>query len=162
MDEKELLEKEILINGKVEGIFRNIEAQILKDALDNFAERENEVEGIKKFIEKINELREIYTNEYREFIVNIDKLKKRAGLDNIIAQNLKKEFIGIITDLNTYENMLTHMKIRVEGLTQRLKDEKNKNLITDILEKMHTAYNDYLRLNRQVNNQLEVLELSIK
>ncbi|MGV8172257.1 MAG: hypothetical protein ACP5OA_06215 [Candidatus Woesearchaeota archaeon] len=162
MNEEKILEKDILINEKIEEIFRNIEAHILKDAMDNFAQRDDEVKGIEKFIEKIDDLRQIYTREYKEFIANIDQLKRRAGLDNASAQTLKSEFMNIITDLNTYENMLVYMKRHIEELTQRLKDEKNRNLITDILNKMHTAYNDYCRLNQLVIDKLKNLENNMK
>ena len=52
MEEKEFLTNEIQIDNKVEDILRNIEAKILKEALDNFAQVEDEIAGIDKFIEK--------------------------------------------------------------------------------------------------------------
>jgi nitrate/nitrite-specific signal transduction histidine kinase len=75
---------------------------------------------------------------------------------------MKESFRGIIVDLNVYENMLAHMKMNIEGLKERLRDEKNKNLIMDIVEKMRKAYNDYRELNKRVDNELKVLKASIK
>jgi hypothetical protein len=162
MDEKALLERDVQINEKVEGIFLLIESQIVKDSLDNFAQRSDEVAGISKFIEQIDELRQVYTNEEKEFNNNIQVLKREAKLSPNMAEYMKESFRGIIVDLNVYENMLAHMKMNIEGLKERLRDEKNKNLIMDIVEKMRKAYNDYRELNKRVDNELKVLKASIK
>jgi hypothetical protein len=162
MDEAKFLEHNIDINRRVEEIFRSIEAQILKDALDNFAQRHDEIQALKKFIEKIRDLRDIYTGEHRDFVSRINELKRLAGLDGATAQELNKDFIGIITDLNAYEKMLEFMKLKIEELTQRLKDENNKNLVKEILEKMHESYNDYIRLNKIVIDKFRILRARIK
>jgi len=161
MEEKEFLTNEIQIDNKVEDILRNIEAKILKEALDNFAQVEDEIAGIDKFIEKIGILETIYEKEQKDIKDNSPMLIKEGASDPTI-KNILLDIIKINENLKIYQKMLNAMKINIQNKGQRLKDKQNKSQIKDIFEEIQKAYTRYVNENQLVIEILEQIRASIK
>jgi len=151
------IEKDIVIDERIEEIFRKIEGNILKETLDTFAKRDDEIRGLKKCIDQIDEMREIYTKELKGLIDN---------KNNLIQNGISKEaYTAVLSDLNKliihvneYENFIRHMVMRIQNLTQRLKDNDGGQVLKQIIEGIHTSYNNYIANNQEVISELRKIK----
>jgi len=162
MEEKTFLTSEVQIDAKAEDILRNIEEKVLRDALDNFADKEDEIEGIQKFISRINVLEDIYTKEQKDIKENNSELLKEGAKEQTINAALA-DLIKITADLNMYRRMLSAIEGDITKYAdKRLKDEKLQIAqIKDIFKEMQTAYNDYINKNEEVIQKLNQIKSSI-
>jgi len=162
MEEKTFLTSEVQIDAKAEDILRNIEEKVLRDALDNFADKEDEIVGIQKFISRINVLEDIYTKEQKDIKENNSELLKEGAKEQTINAALA-DLIKITADLNMYRRMLSAIEGDITKYAdKRLKDEKLQIAqIKDIFKEMQTAYNDYINKNEEVIQKLNQIRSSI-
>jgi hypothetical protein len=162
MEEKKFVTDEMQIDTKAEDIIRSIEAKILKDTLDNFADKDDEIEGLKKFIDRINILETIYTKEQKDINENKSELMKEGAKELSVTSALA-DLIKITSDLDEYRRMLIAIEDDISKYAyKRLKDEKNQvEQIKDIAKEMHDAYNDYIKNNEKVIELLNQIRVSL-
>jgi hypothetical protein len=157
INENTFLKNEIDVDMKIESILRNIEAKILKDAMDPFAQKE--IRELQIFIDKTEALRNIYTKEQNEIITNRPELLREGATDQALTAILT-DLIKIIKDLEEYAGMLNAMKRDIIHTNMTLKDAKDQ--ILEISDGMKVAYSDYIQKNEQTIKLLAQIRSNIR
>jgi hypothetical protein len=153
-NETQFIDMEIKVDEKIEDIFRIIEGKVLKEDFSNMMEGPEEIKILSQCITKARDIKQIYEQEQRAFIVHQQNLQ-RQGVTNEAFKKTYDDIELMIKRIDEYIRSLEHF---IEWIAQSKNSfEQLKPQAREHTAQIHEAYNRFIKDNEDTLNKLKIV-----
>ncbi len=162
--EIEFIEKEMMLDSKMEDIYRIIEQKMLmmknsfKEGLSP-SEGQKEAEWLTSTIDRLRELKKLYLVEKSDWKIHEVTLMSR-GLNPNIKTKVEQELDKIIEEVDQYGNSLIWFAHNIRREGNRISEYAKQ--ITEHYNQIEELYGAYIKNNEDIINNLRTVRNSIK